>query len=50
MELLDKLAVLTDAAKYAASCTSSGRVKRDSRDSHGLGSTDGMGLRAACTT
>ena len=30
MELLDKLAILTDAAKYDASCTSSG-VRRGSR-------------------
>ena len=30
MELLDKLAILTDAAKYDAACTSSG-VKRSAR-------------------
>ena len=30
MDLLDKLAVLTDAAKYDAACTSSG-VRRESR-------------------
>ncbi|WP_374567348.1 putative DNA modification/repair radical SAM protein [Ideonella sp.] len=44
MELLDKLAVLADAAKYDASCASSGSVKRDSSDGQGLGSTDGMGI------
>jgi putative DNA modification/repair radical SAM protein len=40
MELLDKLAILADAAKYDASCASSGTVKRDSLKG-GLGSTDG---------
>ena len=40
MELLDKLAILADAAKYDASCASSGTVKRDSLKG-GIGSTDG---------
>lgn len=44
MELQDKLALLADAAKYDASCASSGSVKRDSRDGRGLGSTEGMGI------
>ncbi|MBX9759975.1 MAG: putative DNA modification/repair radical SAM protein [Beijerinckiaceae bacterium] len=38
-----RLAVLADAAKYDASCASSGSDKRDSR-SGGLGSTEGMGI------
>jgi putative DNA modification/repair radical SAM protein len=45
LELLDKLAILADAAKYDASCASSGTEKRDSlgrRD--GIGSTEGMGI------
>jgi putative DNA modification/repair radical SAM protein len=43
MELLEKLAILADAAKYDASCASSGTEKRDSR-SGGIGSTEGMGI------
>lgn len=43
MDLRAKLAVLADAAKYDASCASSGTEKRDSRDG-GLGSTEGMGI------
>lgn len=43
MELLDKLAVLADAAKYDASCASSGTTRRDARDG-GLGSTEGAGI------
>jgi putative DNA modification/repair radical SAM protein len=40
-----KLEILADAAKYDASCASSGSVKRDSRDGKGMGSTDaGMGI------
>jgi len=39
-----KLAILADAAKYDASCASSGAPKRDSRDRRGLGSTAGMGI------
>ncbi|MCE7795975.1 putative DNA modification/repair radical SAM protein [Sphingobium sufflavum] len=41
---LEKLAILADAAKYDASCASSGATKRDSRDSGGIGSTTGMGI------
>mgnify|MGYP002777023700 CR=1 FL=1 len=39
-----KLAVLADAAKYDASCASSGTAKRDSRGGKGMGSTEGMGI------
>jgi putative DNA modification/repair radical SAM protein len=39
-----KLAILADAAKYDASCASSGTTKRDSMDGRGLGSTEGMGI------
>ena len=38
-----KLEILADAAKYDASCASSGAEKRDSRKG-GLGSTNGMGI------
>lgn len=41
---LDKLRILADAAKYDASCASSGTAKRNSRDGKGLGSTEGMGI------
>jgi putative DNA modification/repair radical SAM protein len=45
MNLQRKLAILADAAKYDASCASSGTTTRDSRDGKGLGSTDGgMGI------
>ena len=44
MELIRKLTVLADAAKYDASCASSGGERRDSRDGRGLGSTTGMGI------
>jgi putative DNA modification/repair radical SAM protein len=43
MDLLDKLAILADAAKYDASCASSGTEKRDSRGG-GIGSTEGSGI------
>ncbi len=39
-----KLAILADAAKYDASCASSGTAKRDSRGGKGIGSTEGMGI------
>ncbi|WP_116082689.1 putative DNA modification/repair radical SAM protein [Tropicimonas sp. IMCC34011] len=42
--LMDRLAILSDAAKYDASCASSGTSKRDSRDGKGLGSTEGSGI------
>ena len=44
MQLTDKLAILADAAKYDASCASSGAGKRDSLKSGGIGSTEGMGI------
>ena len=44
MELASKLAILADAAKYDASCASSGTTKRNSRSSGGLGSTTGSGI------
>lgn len=45
MELQQKLAILADAAKYDASCASSGTVQRDSRTGTGIGSTSGgMGI------
>lgn len=44
MQLAEKLALLADAAKYDASCSSSGGVKRDARGSGGIGSTGGMGI------
>ena len=45
LDVNEKLAILADAAKYDASCASSGSVKRTSRDGKGLGSTDGgMGI------
>ena len=40
----DKLAILADAAKYDASCASSGTAKRDSSTGKGVGSTEGMGI------
>ncbi|MEC8015415.1 MAG: putative DNA modification/repair radical SAM protein [Pseudomonadota bacterium] len=42
--LKEKLAILSDAAKYDASCASSGSTKRDSRDGKGLGSNEGTGI------
>ncbi len=40
-----KLAILADAAKYDASCASSGTAKRSSAGSDkGIGSTEGMGI------
>ena len=42
--LLDRLAILADAAKYDASCASSGTAKRNSTNGKGLGSTEGMGI------
>ena len=47
-DLARKLAILSDAAKYDASCASSGTSKRDSRKG-GLGSTEGAGICHAYT-
>lgn len=45
MDVQRKLEILADAAKYDASCASSGTEQRDSRDGKGLGSTaPGMGI------
>jgi putative DNA modification/repair radical SAM protein len=45
LDIQDKLAILADAAKYDASCASSGTKKRDSVGGKGMGSTDaGMGI------
>src|SRR6201996_5035540 len=45
MDVERKLTILADAAKYDASCASSGTEKRDSRDGKGMGSTaPGMGI------
>jgi putative DNA modification/repair radical SAM protein len=40
----EKLAILADAAKYDASCASSGTAKRTSVGGKGIGSTEGMGI------
>jgi putative DNA modification/repair radical SAM protein len=42
--ILEKLEILADAAKYDASCASSGTAKRDSAGGKGIGSTEGMGV------
>src|SRR5580698_8660154 len=44
MEIERKLAILADAAKYDASCASSGAPKRQSGPGAGMGSTTGMGI------
>jgi putative DNA modification/repair radical SAM protein len=44
MTLMDKLAILSDAAKYDASCASSGTVRRSSEKTKGIGSTEGSGI------
>lgn len=44
MELDSKLAILADAAKYDASCASSGAVRGNSLGGKGVGSTGGMGI------
>ncbi len=42
--LIQKLAILSDAAKYDASCASSGTRKRNAAKLGGLGSTEGSGI------
>lgn len=50
LTLKRKLEILSDAAKYDASCASSGGAKRNSLDGRGVGSTDGgMGVCHAYT-
>ena len=44
MDIHQKLAVLADAAKYDASCASSGTSRRDSISGRGIGSTEGSGI------
>ena len=44
MTIQEKLAILSDAAKYDASCASSGGARRGSRAGDGLGSTTGSGI------
>ena len=45
LDLREKLEILADAAKYDASCASSGTAKRDSAgQARGIGSTEGMGI------
>ncbi|MEL7451475.1 MAG: putative DNA modification/repair radical SAM protein, partial [Pseudomonadota bacterium] len=41
---VDKLAILADAAKYDASCASSGAPRRNSLRTGGIGSTESMGI------
>src|ERR1700744_2731808 len=49
LDLKRKLSILADAAKYDASCASTGAPRRSSRDGQGVGSTDGMGVCHAYT-
>ena len=44
MTLQEKLAILADAAKYDASCASSGAQRRDSANGKGVGSAGGAGI------
>ena len=44
MDLTVKLEILADAAKYDASCASSGAPKRTSEGKDGIGATNGMGI------
>lgn len=44
MDLDEKLSILADAAKYDASCASSGANRRDSSDGKGVGSAGGAGI------
>ncbi|MET0247549.1 MAG: putative DNA modification/repair radical SAM protein [Sphingomonas sp.] len=44
LDLRQKLAILADAAKYDASCSSSGTTRRNSAGGKGIGSTEGMGI------
>ena len=49
LDLAGKLGILADAAKYDASCASSGAQKRDSKGGKGIGSTTGSGICHAYT-
>ena len=44
LDLQDRLAILADAAKYDASCASSGTARRTSKGGSGIGSTEGTGI------
>ena len=44
MEIATKLEILADAAKYDASCASSGAPRRDSKGRTGLGASTGAGI------
>ncbi len=44
LPIREKLAILSDAAKYDASCASSGAAKRNSLKTGGIGSTEGSGI------
>ena len=44
VDTITKLGILADAAKYDASCASSGAGRRDSTKTGGIGSTEGMGI------
>ena len=44
MDKIEKLEILADAAKYDASCASSGAPKRSSVGREGVGATNGMGI------
>ncbi|MEM9084782.1 MAG: putative DNA modification/repair radical SAM protein [Pseudomonadota bacterium] len=44
LTLREKLEILADAAKYDASCASSGTAKKNSLGGKGIGSTEGMGI------
>lgn len=48
LDVRQKLAILADAAKYDASCASSGTAKRNAKGG-GIGSTEGMGICHAYT-
>jgi putative DNA modification/repair radical SAM protein len=44
LSIREKLAILSDAAKYDASCASSGAASRNSLKTGGIGSTEGSGI------
>jgi putative DNA modification/repair radical SAM protein len=44
VDIQKKLSILADAAKYDASCASSGTTQRDSVGGRGIGSTEGSGI------
>ncbi len=44
LSTIEKLGILADAAKYDASCASSGTASKNSLGGKGIGSTEGMGI------